>query len=75
VFHGTHRLAGKSVAIKVEPVTERDIGSPLRQESRIYKTLMGGPGVPWIMWSGKTGDYNVIGAAILLSSAFFGAFD
>jgi casein kinase I homolog HRR25 len=65
VFHGTHRVAGKAVAIKVEPVTERDIGSPLRQESRIYKALMGGPGVPWIMWSGKQGDYNVIGECLL----------
>jgi hypothetical protein len=53
------------VAIKVEPVTHRDIGSPLRQESRIYKALMGGPGVPWIMWSGKQGDYNVIGMSLL----------
>jgi casein kinase I family protein HRR25 len=61
VFSGVHRLAGKQVAIKVEPAASKDAGSPLRQESRIYKALMGGTGVPWIMWSGKQGDYNVLG--------------
>jgi hypothetical protein len=34
--------------------------SPLIVESQIYKKLMGGPGVPWIMYSGKQGDYNVM---------------
>ncbi|KXN92102.1 hypothetical protein AN958_09632 [Leucoagaricus sp. SymC.cos] len=58
VFLGVHTVAGKEVAIKIEPAVARN--SPLKQESRIYKTLMGGPGVPWIMWSGKQGDYNVM---------------
>ncbi|EGN97475.1 hypothetical protein SERLA73DRAFT_92593 [Serpula lacrymans var. lacrymans S7.3] len=58
VFLGVHTIAGKEVAIKLEPAIARN--SPLKQESRIYKTLMGGPGVPWIMWSGKQGDYNVM---------------
>ena len=34
--------------------------SPLTLESQIYKRLMGGPGVPWIMYSGKQGDWNVM---------------
>ena len=61
VFVGVHTIAGKEVAIKLEPAiaSERHT-SPLKQESKIYKTLMGGPGVPWIMWSGKQGDYNVL---------------
>ncbi|EKM74707.1 hypothetical protein AGABI1DRAFT_116779, partial [Agaricus bisporus var. burnettii JB137-S8] len=58
VFLGVHTIAGKEVAIKIEPAVARN--SPLKQESRIYKSLMGGPGVPWIMWSGKQGDYNVM---------------
>lgn len=58
VFQGVHTVAGKEVAIKLEPAVARS--SPLKQESKIYKTLMGGPGVPWIMWSGKQGDYNVM---------------
>lgn len=51
-------VAGKEVAIKLESAkTKRSL---LKRESRIYKTLMGGPGVPWMMWSGKKGDYNVM---------------
>ncbi|KAH7909017.1 kinase-like domain-containing protein [Hygrophoropsis aurantiaca] len=92
VFSGIHTIAGKEVAIKLEPAIpyyppESDpsqnpkaspanpnrnrahghprrrhttLLSPLKQESKVYKTLMGGPGVPWIMWSGKQGDYNVL---------------
>ncbi|KAI0695664.1 kinase-like protein [Cerioporus squamosus] len=55
---GVHTVAGKEVAIKLEPAIAKS--SPLKQESKIYKTLMGGPGVPWINWSGKQGDYNVM---------------
>jgi hypothetical protein len=54
-----HTIAGKEVAIKLEPILNTK-HSPLKQESKIYKTLMGGTGVPWIMWSGKQGDYNVL---------------
>ncbi|KIM87764.1 hypothetical protein PILCRDRAFT_260501 [Piloderma croceum F 1598] len=58
VFIGVHTIAGKEVAIKIEPAIAKY--SPLKQESKIYKTLMGGPGVPWIMWSGRQGDFNVM---------------
>lgn len=76
VFLGVHTVAGKEVAIKLEPALPpshpghpsshlhpnnyANMNSPLKQESRIYKTLMGGPGVPWIMYSGRQGDYNVM---------------
>ncbi|GLB42971.1 putative protein tyrosine kinase [Lyophyllum shimeji] len=62
VFLGVHTVAGKEVAIKLEPAvsSKNNTNSPLRQESKIYKTLMGGTGVPWIMWSGRQGDYNVM---------------
>lgn len=58
VFLGVHTVAGKEVAIKLEPAISKH--SPLKQESKVYKTLMGGTGVPWIMWSGRQGDYNVM---------------
>ncbi|VDB91719.1 unnamed protein product [Peniophora sp. CBMAI 1063] len=58
VFYGVHTVAGKEVAIKVEPAVAKH--SPLLHESKIYKSLMGGPGVPWIIWSGKQGDYNIM---------------
>lgn len=74
VFLGSHNVAGKAVAIKLEPseprrrrrrhsdaeVQHHQGPSPLVLESQIYKRLMGGPGVPWIMYSGKQGDYNVM---------------
>lgn len=61
VFVGVHTVAGKEVAIKLEPaIPTSKHSSPLKQESKIYKTLMGGTGVPWMMWSGKQGDYNVL---------------
>lgn len=58
MYLGVHTVAGKEVAIKLEPAVAKH--SPLKHESKIYKTLMGGTGVPWIMWSGKQGDYNVM---------------
>lgn len=64
-----HTIAGKEVAIKLEPALSRSsCTSPLKQESKIYKTLMGGPGVPWIMYSGRQGDYNVMVIDLLGSS-------
>jgi hypothetical protein len=52
VFHGVHNVAGKPVAIKVEPaLTDAHAASPLRQEARLYRKLMGGEGVPWAVWS------------------------
>ena len=69
VFQGVHTIAGKEVAIKLEPALSRpSCTSPLKQESKIYKTLMGGPGVPWIMYSGRQGDYNVMVIDLLGSS-------
>ncbi|KAI0791370.1 kinase-like domain-containing protein [Abortiporus biennis] len=62
VFTGVHTIAGKEVAIKLEHTADapHPSMSPLKQESKIYKTLMGGPGIPWIMWSGTKDDYNVM---------------
>jgi len=58
VYLGSHTIAGKEVAIKLQPTVQKH--SPIRQESKIYKTLSGSPGIPWIMWSGKQGDYDVM---------------
>ncbi|KAF5350932.1 hypothetical protein D9758_010474 [Tetrapyrgos nigripes] len=97
VFLGSHHIAGKPVAIKLEPAhsyppttfthsknplrkskSHPDLNrrhqptphplhpngypgpSPLTTESQIYKRLMGGPGVPFLMYSGKQGPYNVM---------------
>ncbi|KAJ2932704.1 hypothetical protein H1R20_g4395, partial [Candolleomyces eurysporus] len=63
VFLGVHTTAGKPVAIKLEPTHPShhpSHPSPLKTESKIYKSLSGGTGVPWIIWSGRQGDYNVM---------------
>ena len=69
VYSGIHTVAGKEVAIKLEPAIPHPSHpsthhasscTPLQQESRIYKTLQGGPGVPWMMWSGKKDGWNVM---------------
>lgn len=49
-----------AVAIKVEPALSPSHSSPLIQESRVYRSLMGGEGVPWLMWSGRHSGYNVM---------------
>ncbi|KAH7923609.1 kinase-like protein [Leucogyrophana mollusca] len=61
VFSGIHTIAGKEVAINLEPAVPSswNASSPLKQESKVYRTLVGGLGVPWTMWSSKQGDYNV----------------
>jgi hypothetical protein len=41
--HGVYKVAGKEVAIKLEPAVNKQ-PSPLKHELKIYKTLMGGPG-------------------------------
>ncbi|ESK86328.1 casein kinase i [Moniliophthora roreri MCA 2997] len=91
VFLGTHHIANKQVAIKLEPYhpphphphpqhTLRKSKSqpqlhhvhrgqsPLTTESQIYKRLMGAPGVPFLMYSGKQGPYNVMVIDLLGSS-------
>lgn len=63
VFLGVHTTAGKPVAIKLEathPEHHSSHPSPLKTESKIYKSLSGGTGVPWMLWSGRQGDYNVM---------------
>lgn len=77
VYSGVHTIAGKEVAIKLEPAIPHpshpsthhaSASTPLQQESRIYKSLQGGPGVPWMMWSGKKGGWNVMVIDLLGSS-------
>lgn len=57
---GTTRAgwSGEEVAIKLESTQSKH--PQLQYESRLYKLLEGGVGVPHIQWFGVEGDYNVM---------------
>ncbi|XP_047687793.1 casein kinase I isoform X2 [Prionailurus viverrinus] len=55
---GTDIAAGEEVAIKLECVKTKH--PQLHIESKIYKMMQGGVGIPTIRWCGAEGDYNVM---------------
>uniref|UniRef100_H3B1Z2 non-specific serine/threonine protein kinase n=1 Tax=Latimeria chalumnae TaxID=7897 RepID=H3B1Z2_LATCH len=57
-FTGTDISAGEEVAIKLECVKTKH--PQLHIESKIYKMMQGGVGIPTIKWCGAEGDYNVM---------------
>ena len=58
IYLGTNIQNNEEVAIKLEKVRTRH--PQLQYESRIYRLLQGGPGIPYIHWSGVEGEYNVM---------------
>ncbi|XP_026908171.2 casein kinase I isoform X1 [Acinonyx jubatus] len=58
IYLGTDIAAGEEVAIKLECVKTKH--PQLHIESKIYKMMQGGVGIPTIRWCGAEGDYNVM---------------
>jgi len=58
IYLGTNIQNNEEVAIKLEKVRTRH--PQLLYESRIYRILQGGPGIPYIHWFGVEGEYNVM---------------
>ncbi|KAH0517959.1 Casein kinase I isoform delta [Microtus ochrogaster] len=58
IVTGTDIAAGEEVAIKLECVKTKH--PQLHIESKIYKMMQGGVGIPTIRWCGAEGDYNVM---------------
>ena len=58
IYLGTNMASGEEVAIKLESVKTKH--PQLLYESKIYKILNGGLGIPNIRWFGVEGDYNVM---------------
>ena len=58
IYLGTNVTTGEEVAIKLESVKTKH--PQLIYESKIYKLLAGGVGVPNLRWYGIEGDYNVL---------------
>lgn len=55
---GTNIQSGEEVAIKLESVRSRH--PQLLYESKLYRILQGGIGIPNIHWYGVEGEYNVM---------------
>jgi len=58
IFLGTNITTGEEVAIKLESVKTRH--PQLLYESKIYKVLQGGLGIPNLRWCGIEGEYHVM---------------
>ena len=58
VYHCINIMNGEDGAAKIEPV--RASHPKLPYESKLYKYLQGGEGIPRIWWHGPEGDYYVL---------------
>ncbi len=58
IYAGTNVHTGEEVAIKLEPLKSKH--PQLMYESKIYRILQGGYGIPGVKWFGSEGDYNVL---------------
>ncbi|CAH0701236.1 unnamed protein product [Spodoptera exigua] len=58
IYLGTNIVTKEEVAIKLECIKTRH--PQLHIESKFYKLMQGGVGIPAIKWCGSEGDYNVM---------------
>ncbi|GAB2269220.1 Casein kinase 1-like protein 1 [Dionaea muscipula] len=58
IYLGTNVQTNEEVAIKLESVKTKH--PQLLYESKLYKLLQGGTGIPNVKWFGVEGDYNVL---------------
>jgi len=58
IYVGTNVLTGEECAVKIESVKSKH--PQLLFESKLYKILEGGVGIPAVHWYGQEWDYNVM---------------
>lgn len=58
IYLGINLTNGEEVAVKLEPVKSRH--PQLLYESKLYKILQGGVGIPHVRWYGQVRDYNAL---------------
>lgn len=58
IYLGVNIISGEEVAIKLESVKAKH--PQLEYEAKVYKTLAGGVGVPFVRWFGTECDYNAM---------------
>ena len=55
---GTNIISGEEIAIKLESIKAKH--PQLEYEARVYKSLAGGVGIPFVRWFGTECDYNAM---------------
>ena len=58
IYLGTNVISGEEIAIKLEDANARH--PQLEYEARVYKTLAGGIGIPFVRYYGTECDYNAM---------------
>lgn len=58
IYLGTNYLTNEEVAIKLESISSKH--PQLLYESKLYKILDGGAGIPNVKWFGRERDYSVL---------------
>ncbi|GAW06554.1 ck1 ck1 ck1-d protein kinase [Lentinula edodes] len=58
IYLGINIISGEEVAIKLESVKAKH--PQLEYESKVYKNIAGGVGVPFVRWFGTECDYNAM---------------
>lgn len=58
IYRGVNLATGEDVAIKLEPIEAKP--PQLLYESKLYKILVGGVGIPYIYHYAPEGEYNVL---------------
>ena len=56
IYLGTNVVTGEEVAIKMESIRARH--PQLEYEARVYRSLAGGVGIPFVRWYGVEAEYN-----------------
>ena len=58
IYLGVNIISGEEVAIKLESIKAKH--PQLEYEAKVYKTLAGGVGVPFVRWFGRECDYHAM---------------
>ncbi|KAI8337091.1 casein kinase I [Chlamydoabsidia padenii] len=58
IYLGTNIVTGEEVAIKLESIKAKH--PQLEYEAKVYKSLSGGVGIPFVRWFGTECDYNAM---------------
>eukprot|EP00004_Rigifila_ramosa_P026632 TRINITY_DN838_c1_g1_i4.p1 TRINITY_DN838_c1_g1~~TRINITY_DN838_c1_g1_i4.p1 ORF type:complete len:378 (-),score=66.71 TRINITY_DN838_c1_g1_i4:1102-2235(-) len=58
IYAGTLIQTGEEIAVKLEPIKSKH--PQLLYESKLYRILAGGAGIPNVRWFGVEGDFNLM---------------